>query len=97
MYSVTTTRNWDTWYVIVNIICDIFKFNFILTSSHPYLFFNQDRRSMTFMGLLVDEDGNLIDYKNDKVLEKNFINKRLKENLEQNFVSFKENYKSWKK
>ena len=52
---------------------------------------------MTFMGLWVDEDGNLIDYKNDKVLEKNFINKRLKENLERNFVSFKENYKSWKK
>ena len=71
--------------------------NFFSTSSHPYLFFNQDGSSMTFMGLWVDEDGNLIDYKSDQVLERNFINKRLKQDLEQNFVSFKENFKSWKK
>uniref|UniRef100_A0A1X7THY6 Death domain-containing protein n=1 Tax=Amphimedon queenslandica TaxID=400682 RepID=A0A1X7THY6_AMPQE len=65
------------------------------TCSHPYLFFNQDGYTMTFLGLWVDEDGNLLDYNNGKVIEHNFMDKRLRNVLHHNNVCFQEDYKSW--
>ena len=66
-------------------------------SSHPYLFFNQDGCTMTFLGLWVDEDGNLLDYNKKQVIEHNFMDRRLRTVLHQNQVSFQEDYKSWDK
>lgn len=52
---------------------------------------------MTFLGLWVDEDGNLLDYNKKQVIEHNFMDKRLRTVLHQNQVSFQEDYKSWDK
>lgn len=68
-----------------------------LHSSHPYLFFNQDGSTMTFMGLWIDEDGNLVDFKNETVIEKKFITKDLRERMKANAVQFKEEYEKWEK
>ena len=68
-----------------------------LFSSHPYLFFNQDGHIMTFMGLWVDKAGNLIDFKNKTIIQSNFMDKKLRQALEINLVSFRENYSSWTK
>ena len=69
----------------------------ILFSSHPYLFFNQDGHTMTFMGLWVDKAGNLIDFKNKTIIQSNFMDQQLRQALEINLVSFQENYSSWTK
>lgn len=52
---------------------------------------------MTFLGLWVDEDGNLLDYYNEKVIEHNFMDKQLRTVLQHNNVCFQEDYKSWDK
>ena len=66
-------------------------------SSHPYLFFNQDGYTMTFMGLWVDKAGNLIDFRTKEIIAKNFLDKRLRRKLQKNLISFDEDYFSWKK
>lgn len=52
---------------------------------------------MTFMGLWIDEDGNLVDFKNETVIEKKFITKDLRERMKANAVQFKEEYEKWEK
>ena len=82
---------------IHGIVFTDFIVNCQLFSSHPYLFFNQDGYTMTFLGFWVDEDGNLLDYNRKQVIEQNFMDKRLRTALYQNGVSFQEDYKSWDK
>ena len=66
-------------------------------SSHPYLFFNQDGYTMTFLGLWVDEVGNLLDYNKKQVIKHNFMDKGLRTVLNENKVCFQEDYESWDK
>ncbi len=64
-------------------------------SAHPYLLFNQDEgHSMTFMGLWIDQQCNLIHICNEenKVVESNYMNKQLREALDRNGVKFMEEY-----
>ena len=35
-------------------------------SQHPYIFFNQDHMTMTFVGFKVDENGQCQDFKSEK-------------------------------
>lgn len=74
-------------YILLSLVC----------SSHPYLFFNQDGSSMTFMGLTVDVDGNLRDFRSNDVIEPKFLETNLRAAMERNFVSFKDEYNKWKK
>ena len=38
-------------------------------SQHPYIFFNQDGTTMTFVGFNVDETGQCSDFKSKKLIE----------------------------
>ena len=64
-------------------------------SSHPYLFFNRDGYTMTFMGLQIDEDGNLKDINNKKEIEKQFMTKNLRKLMESNNLALMEEYNNW--
>ena len=67
-------------------------------SSHPYIFFNKDGMSITFVGFMVTQNGDLID-PNHKgvVLERAIMNSKLYKGLIQNRVNFDENYRTWQK
>ena len=66
-------------------------------SPHPYLFFNQDGHTMTFMGLWVDKDGNLIDANCKTMIQKQFMTKNLRQLMNVNKVELMEEYNKWKK
>ena len=52
---------------------------------------------MTFMGLWVDKDGNLIDANSKMVIQKQFMTKNLRELMELNDVTLMEEYNKWEK
>lgn len=66
-------------------------------SSHPYIFFNQDRESITFMGFIVTQNGDLIDPTHQKILERAIITPKLYKGLKANKVNFDEDYRMWQK
>ena len=41
----------------------------IFYSQHPYIFFNQDHMTMTFVGFKVDNKGQCYDFKSEKRIE----------------------------
>ena len=56
-------------------------------SSHPYIFFNLDRHSMTFLGFQISTQGHLLDSDNPNcVIEESIIQKRLLNTLTRNGV-----------
>ncbi|XP_052083737.1 E3 ubiquitin-protein ligase rnf213-alpha-like [Mytilus californianus] len=60
---------------------------------HPYLFFNPDHHSMTFLGFYIDKaTGNLIDQQTGKILEQNIMDQNLFESLKRNDVNLEENF-----
>ena len=69
-------------------------------SPHPYIFFNQDRVSITFVGFMVQmcgQCGDLVNPNNRQIMEKGFITKQLYEGLKVNKVDFQDNCKLWTK
>ncbi|XP_067056125.1 E3 ubiquitin-protein ligase rnf213-alpha-like isoform X2 [Acropora muricata] len=73
------------------------------TSSHPYIFFNQDRVSMTFVGFHIDRKGNLIDPDRREIIKRNLMSRHLRTGLTVQFqfgdprMSFETNYRDWTK
>ena len=72
----------------------IIKSIFILFcySPHPYIFFNHDRVSMTFLGFLLSGDGNLLNPATNEVLEQNMMDPTLRGQLKHQGVDFDANY-----
>ena len=69
-----------------------------LYSSHPYLFFNQDRMSFTFVGFVVTSDGDLCDLtKPGVILERGIMTKQLCTGLKAQRVDLYEDYRHWPK
>ena len=66
-------------------------------SSHPYIFFNEDRESITFVGFKVNEDGELIDPRTRMEIEPDILSPTLYCALYANKVNFKEDYLEWNK
>ena len=66
-------------------------------SSHPYIFFNQDGMSITFVGFMVTRNGDLIDPARGDVLEGAIMTSQLYTGLQQNRVNFDEDYRTWQK
>ncbi|XP_057290514.1 E3 ubiquitin-protein ligase rnf213-alpha-like isoform X3 [Hydractinia symbiolongicarpus] len=51
-------------------------------SSHPYLFFNQDGQTLSFLGFNVDPNGNLTDPEQEfQIIQKNIMSKNLFDDL----------------
>ncbi|XP_070190023.1 E3 ubiquitin-protein ligase rnf213-alpha-like [Littorina saxatilis] len=62
-------------------------------SPHPYIFFNPDGHSMTFLGFSIDAaSGNLVDQQTGKVLEQGIMSKQLFKALALNRVPLTENF-----
>jgi len=66
-------------------------------SSHPYIFFNQDKNSITFVGFMVARNGDLIDPSCQGILERAIMTSELYQGLKENRVNFDEDYRTWQK
>ncbi|XP_060597648.1 E3 ubiquitin-protein ligase rnf213-alpha-like, partial [Ruditapes philippinarum] len=63
------------------------------SSPHPYLFFNSDRFSFTFLGFYIEKSsGNLIDQQTGKVLERGIMTPNLYDSLVRNHAPIQENF-----
>ncbi|XP_052087598.1 E3 ubiquitin-protein ligase rnf213-alpha-like isoform X5 [Mytilus californianus] len=63
------------------------------TSPHPYLFFNPDGHSMTFLGFNIEEKtGNLIDHQTKQILKTRIMARNLFGALKRNRVNLAENF-----
>ncbi|XP_062574164.1 E3 ubiquitin-protein ligase rnf213-alpha-like [Saccostrea cucullata] len=75
---------------------DLKQFQFRRTwesSPHPYLFFNPDHNTLTFVGFSIDRrTGDLVDYKTGAILERKILPRRLGHALYQNKVNMQENF-----
>ena len=70
----------------------------ILHSSHPYLFFNQDEITFTFVGFMVNSNGDLCDpTQRGSVLERGIMPQQLYTGLKTQNVNFDEDYRHWPK
>ncbi|KAK3097976.1 hypothetical protein FSP39_014985 [Pinctada imbricata] len=65
------------------------------SSPHPYLFFNPDHHSMTFMGFFINpKSGDLIDQQTKQPLERGIMKKNLFDALQRNHVNLNEDFDS---
>ncbi|XP_071112375.1 E3 ubiquitin-protein ligase rnf213-alpha-like [Haliotis cracherodii] len=68
------------------------------SSPHPYIFFNPDGNSMTFLGFNIDrQTGNMVDQQTQKVLEKGLVPRKLQDALIRNRVNINENIEQMKR
>ena len=66
--------------------------------SQPYLYFNEDRQSMTFLGVQISKNLNLIDpLESSSILEKKVITKDLYDTLIRNRVDLQDDCIQWDK
>ena len=78
--------------------CFVLAFLSIQFSSHPYLFFNQDGMSFTFVGFMVTSNGDLCDPAHrGAILERGIMTKQLYSGLKAQRVNFDEDYRQWSK
>ena len=70
---------------------------YLFNSSHPYIFFNQDRVTMTFVGFHIDQNGNLIDPDRRIIIQPNLMSRHLRTGLFVQKVDMETNYESWSK
>ncbi|XP_053388233.1 E3 ubiquitin-protein ligase rnf213-alpha-like, partial [Mercenaria mercenaria] len=68
------------------------------SSPHPYLFFNSDRATFTFLGFFIDRHtGNLIDLQTKAVLEEGIMSQNLYKGLVRNNAPLQEDFDSLKR
>ena len=80
--------------VNINILCRFSVTNFCF-SFHPYIFFNYDRASLTFLGFKITPNGDLVDPVTDRMIEHQLLTKELRKGLTDQKVNFNENYFAW--
>ena len=79
-----------------NIILVLYLLSYI--SPHPYIFFNKDGQSFTFVGLMVTSKGDLIDPAHKGcILAEQIMTQQLYSELSLQGVVFDDDYCSWKK
>ena len=65
-------------------------------SSHPYIFFNNDGISITFVGFIITSNGDLVDPRRVQ-LEARIMTPQLYKGLIRQGVNFSDDYRNWKK
>ena len=75
----------------------IYKFLLSYFSYHPYLFFNEDSMSITFVGFNATRNGDLRDPVKNVVIETAALTRQLYYGLLHNQVDLSENYQTWDK
>lgn len=68
----------------------------MIFSSHPYIFFNNDRTTITFVGFIITPTGDLHDPMG-QLLEQNIMKKDLYSGLKRQGVNFNDNCCHWKR
>ena len=103
-YQIVERKQWEQRYSILcmNLQWQLIPAHGILIllytfSSHPYIFFNQDRISVTFVGFTVNCNGDLIDPAHKDVLERSIMTQELYTGLKLQGVNFDEDYHQWTK
>ncbi len=71
--------------------------DYVLFSPHPYIFFNNDCVTITFVGFSVTKDGHLINPEDQNVIERSIMPKSLYEGLIIQGVNFADDHRKWKK
>lgn len=66
-------------------------------SSHPYIFFNRDKISITFVGFRVTTNCDLVQPNSGDILERNVMSQALYSGLRRQGVNFNEDYRTWMK
>jgi len=66
-------------------------------SAHPYLFFNDDESSITFVGFRVSKAGDLLHPGTGAILRKAVVSQGLMEDLKRYGVDLNEDWMSWTK
>ena len=66
-------------------------------SFHPYIFFNDDHVSLTFLGFKITPDGDLVDPKTGTIVEKQLLTKEMRFGLVRQGVNFEEDYNAWER
>ena len=61
---------------------------FLLVVFHPYIFFNKDHTSMTFIGFCANSNGDLIDPASNKVIHERLFTRDLLRGLKAQEVTF---------
>lgn len=64
-------------------------------SSHPYIFFNQDGVSLTFVGFKVSEAGHLLNSTRSRILKHNIMTAELRNWFKTNGADFDDDYSQW--
>ena len=67
------------------------------SSIHPYIFFNPDHATLTFLGFRVDPDGNLLDPQTEEIVKENLMSKHLRTGLHVQKVDFSTDFESYTK
>ena len=76
--------------------CLIVCLNITVCSSHPCIFFNRDKISFTFVGFIINKDGDLLD-NHKELLERQIMPKRLYDGLELQTVNLSDDHNVWTK
>lgn len=76
-------------------------FYFSVCSFHPYLFFNQDHVTLTFLGFNVDSRGNLYDPDTKNIIQPGIMTRDLYQDLncqmEKDYMTLNTNYNRLKR
>ena len=99
-YHIEPRRKWEERYYIwtESVHCNLCSYcNYLsFLSSHPYLFFNDDGMSITFVGFIINSNGDLVD-PSKAVLEAGIMGPLLYTGLQQQRVNFSDDYRNWEK
>ena len=96
-YHIEAHRKWEEGYYIrfcIELQTAITKTFFF--SYHPYIFFNKDGVSITFVGFNINPNGDLVDLK-QTVLEPQIMTPQQYTGLKNNGVKFDDDYHQWQK
>lgn len=67
------------------------------SSIHPYIFFNPDHATLTFLGFRVDLDGNLLDPQTEEIVKENLMSRHLRTGLHVQKVDLNNDFESYAK
>ena len=79
-------------------ILSLFFFYFLFYfRPHPYIFFNPDHDTMTFLGFRVDQEGNLLDPQNTEIIQRGIMTRHLRTGLYVQKVDLENSFESYSK
>ena len=94
-YEIEHRRRWEERFELLILLFNVQVMCFV-RSSHPYIFFNNDGVSITFVGFIINKNGDLVD-PSRAVLEPRIMTPKLYTGLIRQGVNFSDDYRNWKK